>query len=424
MIGHPGAVFCFVVFVISLVAVLFEERTHLRRSKPVLLGAGLIWVAIALMAPGFGVAQADMRTAVFHGLDEYASLVLFILTAMAYVAALQERQVFAALRSRLVRADLNMRELFWTTGFIAFLLAPVAGSMPTALVMGAIVMAVGANDPKFVTLSCINIVSAANAGGVFSPFGDVTTLMLWQAGKLELLDFFRLAAPALVCFIVPAVAMGAFVKEHKPLALGEVITIKRGGKVMIALGILTLLMTIGFEQFLGLPPFVGMMMGLSFLMVASYVVRHTGDVADRHFSVIDLITPAEWDTLLFFLGVIISVGGMAYVGYDALASHLLYDGAGAVTTHIAMGLGAALFDGVPVMLSVLTINPDLSSFQWLLITLTAGVGGSLLSIGSAAGIALMGIGRGQYSFMKHLQWTPILALGYIAAIAIHFLVNG
>ena len=153
MVGHPGALFALIVFCLSYLAVLFEEQTHMRKSKPVMLGAGIIWVTVGLIAPEYGVDHHGVRAAVFHGLEEYATLFLFLLAAMTYIAALQERQVFATLRARLVRAGMNMRQLFWATGIFAFFLSPIADNLTTALVLGAVVMAVGANDPKFVAIA-------------------------------------------------------------------------------------------------------------------------------------------------------------------------------------------------------------------------------------------------------------------------------
>lgn len=424
MVDHPGAAFCLIVFVLSYIAVLFEERTQLRKSKPVMLGAGIIWVTVAMIAPDFGVTHDQLRTAVFHGLDEYASLLLFLLAAMTYISALQERQVFAALRSRLVQAGLNMRQLFWVTGVLSFLLSPVADNMTTALVMGAVVMAVGANDPKFVALACINIVNAANAGGAFSPFGDITTLMVWQSGKIPFFDFFPLFVPSLVCFLVPAVAMSGFIAKHRPLALGEAVSMKRGARAIIALGFVTIVMAVSLEQFLGLPPFIGMMMGMSLLMIAAFVIQHIGENKDREFDILDLVKSAEWDTLLFFFGVIFSVGGLSYLGWLDVASSVLYDDYGPHIANISMGFASAVIDNIPVMYAILSMDPEMNEFQWLLITLTTGIGGSLLSIGSAAGVALMGVARGQYTFAKHLRWTPVILLGYIAAVAIHYWLNG
>ncbi|MAZ76577.1 MAG: sodium:proton antiporter [Micavibrio sp.] len=423
MIAHPGAMFALIVFFLSYLAVLFEEQTHLRKSKPVMLGAGIIWVTIGFIAPSYGLDHYQVRKAVLHGLEEYATLFLFLLAAMTYIAALQERQVFGTLRAKLVRAGMNMRQLFWATGIFAFMLSPIADNLTTALVLGAVVMAVGANDPKFVAIACINIVNSANAGGAFSPFGDITTLMVWQAGHVEFVDFFPLFFPSLASFLVPAFIMSWFITPHKPLALKEEVKMKRGAKFIIFLGLSTIAMAVGFENFLGLPPFMGMMTGMSLLMITAFFIRKVGKKRDPQFDVLEQVANAEWDTLLFFFGVIFSVGGLTYIGYLELLSTSMYGGLGASVTNILMGFASAIIDNIPVMFAILSMNPDLDQFQWLLVTLTCGVGGSMLSIGSAAGVALMGVARGQYTFFGHLKWTPIIMLGYAVAIVVHFWVN-
>lgn len=422
MIDHPLAMTALIAFFLSYLAVLFEEKTHLKKSKPVMLGAGIIWVCIGIMAPDYGISHEEVHDAVFHGLEEYASLMLFLLAAMTYIAALENRRVFATLRGKLVAAGMNMRQLFWVTGAFAFMLSPIADNLTTALVLGAVVMAVGANDPKFVAISCINIVNAANAGGAFSPFGDITTLMVWQAGHVDFFNFFPLFLPSLVCFIVPAFIMSFFIKPHKPLALKEAIHMKKGAKTIIFLGLLTISMAVGFEQLLGLPPFLGMMTGMSLLMISAYFIRKRSN--DPDFDILEEVANAEWDTLLFFFGVIFSVGGLTYLGFLELVSTTMYDGHGASITNIAMGFASAIIDNIPVMFAILSMDPQMDQFQWLLVTLTCGIGGSMLSIGSAAGVALMGVARGQYTFFGHLKWTPVILLGYTAAIATHFWVNG
>ncbi len=424
MISNPWAIAALIVFFLSYLAVLFEEQTHLRKSKPVMLGAGLIWVFIAIIAPDYGVDHHGLRAAIFHGLDEYASLLLFLLAAMTYIAALEERQVFATLRGKLVAAGFNMRQLFWVTGVFSFFLSPIADNLTTALVMGAVIMAVGANDKKFILIACINIVNAANAGGAFSPFGDITTLMVWQAGHVEFFNFFPLFLPSLAAFLVPAAIMSLFVNKDKPAPMTEDIKMKRGAKTIIFLGICTISMAIGFEQMLGLPPFLGMMTGMSLLMITAWGLRITSDKGDEAFDILEQVANAEWDTLLFFFGVIFSVGGLTFLGYLELVSTTMYDGYGASITNIGMGVASAIIDNIPVMFAILSMNPDLDQFQWLLVTLTCGIGGSMLSVGSAAGVALMGVAKGNYTFFGHLKWTPIIVLGYAAGIIVHFYVNG
>ena len=135
------------------------------------------------------------------------------------------------------------------------------------------------------------------------------------------------------------------------------------------------------------------------------------------------IARAEWDTLLFFYGVILCVGGLGQFGYLAVTSNFMYTGLGPTTANVLVGILSAIVDNIPVMFAVLTMDPVMSHGQWLLVTLTAGVGGSMLSIGSAAGVALMGPARGTYTFGNHLKWSWAVAIGYAASIVTHMWIN-
>ena len=142
------------------------------------------------------------------------------------------------------------------------------------------------------------------------------------------------------------------------------------------------------------------------------------------FDIFDKIARAEWDTLLFFYGVVMCVGGLGFMGYLSLVSEALYSNWSPTYANIAVGVLSAIVDNIPVVFAVLSMNPVMDLQQWLLVTMTAGVGGSLLSIGSAAGVALMGQTKGVYSFMGHLKWSWVIVLGYVASIGVHFLING
>ncbi len=421
---HPASLAALVIFVLSYIAVLFEEQTHLRKSKPVMLGAGLIWIIIGFAAPSYNIDHKQIHEVINHGLQEYASLLLFLLAAMTYIAALQNRNVFEVLRAKLVKKQLTLKQIFWATGFLAFFLSPIADNLTTALVAGAIIMAVGGKNTRFVSLSCISAVNAANAGGVFSPFGDITTLMVWQAGHVNFFEFFTLFIPSFVCFLVPALTMSFFIGDGVSEAAPGRPVLRHGAKRIICLGFFTIVLAVSFEQLLGMPAFLGMMTGLSLLMITAWHIRRQHKAGDNKLDVMELVASVEWDTLLFFFGIIFSVSGLAFLGYLELASTTLYKGFGPSAANIGLGFASAVIDNIPVMFAVLNMKIDMSHFQWLLVTLTTGVGGSLLSVGSAAGVAMMGIARGQYTFFSHLKWTPVLLLGYICAILAHFLVNG
>jgi len=145
---------------------------------------------------------------------------------------------------------------------------------------------------------------------------------------------------------------------------------------------------------------------------------------DQPFDVFNKVANLEWDTLLFFYGVMVAVGGLSFIGYLSVASTHLYGEMDPTIANILVGIVSAFIDNGTIMLAVLTMAPDISQGQWLLVTLTAGVGGSMLSVGSAAGVGLMGQTKGVYTFMSHLKWTPVIVLGYIGSIAAHFLING
>ncbi|HET6718297.1 MAG TPA: sodium:proton antiporter NhaD, partial [Rhodocyclaceae bacterium] len=327
------------------------------------------------------------------------------------------------------------------TGGLAFCISPVADNLTTALLMAAVAMAVGGGNARFVLLACINIVVAANAGGAFSPFGDITTLMVWQKnimasnGQITFWTFFVLFVPALVNWLVPAALMHFSVPDEKPAAGGEAVAMKRGARRIVGLFLITIATAVAFHNFLGLPPVIGMLTGLSFLKIFAFFLKKTGELtrfrreeeiavgAAVPYDIFVKLARAEWDTLLFFYGVVLCVGGLGFLGYLGLASQTMYGDWGATNANVAVGLLSAVVDNIPVMFAVLTMMPDMSIGQWMLVTLTAGVGGSMLSIGSAAGVALMGQARGVYTFFGHLKWTPAIALGYAASIGTHLWLN-
>jgi len=420
-------------FVLAYLFVMAEEFTQLRKSKPVILAAGIIWAMIAAVYVSNGMTH-EAEAAVRYNLLEYAELMLFLLVAMTYVNTMEERRVFDALRSWLIRKDFSFRQLFWLTGTLAFFISPVADNLTTALLMCAVVLAVGGDNTRFVGIACINIVVAANAGGAFSPFGDITTLMVWQKGMVEFWGFFALFLPSMINFLLPAAIMHFAIPVEEPTASNERVSMKRGARRIIGLFLLTIATAVSFHNFLHLPPVIGMLTGLSYLQLFGYFLKKTAHFDESNnnnarmgevvpFDVFNKVARAEWDTLLFFYGVVLCVGGLGFIGYLSLTSEMMYTQWGATNANIAVGVLSAIIDNIPVMFAVLTMNPDMSTGQWLLVTLTAGVGGSLLSIGSAAGVALMGQARGQYTFFSHLKWAPVIALGYIASIGVHMWIN-
>ena len=265
-----------IIFVLAYALVMVEEFSHLRKSKPVIISAALIWGIIAFyFSSQPGSHSENLEQALEHNILEFAELFLFLLVAMTYINALQERNVFDFIRYKLISKGFNFRQLFLLTGVITFFLSPIADNLTTALVMCSVLLACGKGNNKFLAIGCINIVVAANAGGAFSPFGDITTLMVWQAGIVDFFTFFNLFIPSVVNYVIPATIMYFFVPNEIPNVSSDKITIKRGGKVIIFLGLFTIFSAVNFHNILHLPPMLGMMFGLGLLGLYSFYLKIT-----------------------------------------------------------------------------------------------------------------------------------------------------
>ncbi len=390
--AHWAGYLSLAVFVGAYVLVVLEDVTHLRKSKPVMVAAGLIWALIGVAYAGMGDTDTAGRL-VREIFEEYGELLLFLFVAITYVNTMEERGTFDVLRSWLIGRGFGYRPLFVLTGILAFFLSAALDNLTTALVIGTVVMALGREDRRFATLGCISTVVAANAGGAFSPFGDITTLMVWQAGKLTFFEFFDIFVPSVVNWAVPAAIMYAAIPAAKPPTITERAVAKPGMWGVIVLFAVTIAIAVSFRNFLHLPPALGMMLGLGLLLMYSYLLKlvgHRRRGGEFVFDSFHQMQRVEWDTLLFFFGIIFAVGGLGVLGYLALASEFLYSGLGAFTANVTLGALSAVIDNIPLMYAVLTMDPAMSDGEWLLITLTCGVGGALLSVGSAAGVALMG----------------------------------
>lgn len=438
--------FSLVVIVVAYIAAMFEDVTFLRKSKPMLLGASLVWIAILVHYQQIGDTELALR-AFKENLQAFFELLLFIMVSMSYLNVMEDMRVFDALRVRLLRLNMGYKSLFWITGIIAFLLSTMVNGLTTGLLVGAVAIAVGKQNPKFVSLAAINIVVACNAGGSFSPLGGISTLFVWQGGVLKFTDFFLLFLPCVVNFVVPAMMMSFAVPRGVPKIEIETIELHRGTKRIIALFVVTISLAVVFNMALELPPAAGMMAGLSLLQFFSFYLMKTSDLftlipetnpldendtarselkdlqRGQSFLIFEKIGRLEWDTLFFFYGAMVGIGGLGFIGYLDAVSGWLFGEHSPTVANILIGLSSAFVDNGTLMFAVLNMHPDLPMGQWLLVTLTLGVGGSLLAIGSAPGIGLMGIAKGKYTFASHMKWCPAILLGYFAAIGTHLLVN-
>lgn len=438
---HWVGYFSLTAIVIAYVAAMFEEATELRKSKPMLLASSLIWFAIVYVYRQHDATEIAVNA--FTGnLLAYIELFLFIMVSMTYLNAMEDMKVFDALRIWLVGKHLSYRKMFWITGFLVFFLSSALNGLTVGLLMGAVVMAVGKKSPRFVSLACINIVVATNAGGSFSPLGGISTLFVWQRGMLGFGDFFNLFIPCVVNFLVPACIMHFAIPKDKPDVETLRVNMQRGAKRVIFLFATTVGLAVVSDTYFHMPAAAGMMAGLSLLQFFTFFLQKTSErdqvtplndietpdvaqeiIGNNRYNIFEKVGRLEWDTLLFFYGAMVGIGGLGFIGYLDAVSQLLYGQHSATVANILIGLSSAFVDNGTLMFAVLSMHPDLPQGQWLLITLTLGVGGSLLAIGSAPGIGLLGQTKGLYTFSDHMKWFPAILLGYFASIGVHFLVN-
>ncbi|MDD2722649.1 MAG: sodium:proton antiporter NhaD [Methylovulum sp.] len=430
------------VTVAAYIAAMSEEVTELRKSKPMVLGSALVWLAICI----YYALHGDAKTAALafeSNLLAYIELLLFILVSMTYLNTMEERGVFNGLKVYLLSRKFSYRRLFWITGALAFVLSTIINGLTIGLLMGSIALAVGKKKPEFVALACVNIVIATNAGGAFSPLGGISTLFVWQRKILHFTEFFSLAIPCLVNFLVPACVMHFWVPKETPEALNEKIVLKRGSKRIIFLFILTLAITVSANVLLELPPAAGMMAGLGLLQFFNFYLTKTAHIQEsdfayvyrfyhlevpkannnRTFDVFKNVGNVDWDTLLFFYGAMMIIGAISFVGYLDAVAQFLFGQISPTLANIMIGLSSAFVDNGTLMFAVLNMHSNLPPGQWLLLTLTLGVGGSLLAIGSAPGVGMLGHIKGHYTFTAHLRWMPMILLGYFASVAVHFWIN-
>ncbi|MEA1955501.1 MAG: sodium:proton antiporter NhaD [Campylobacterota bacterium] len=410
------------IFVVGYYFIAMEEKYHIDKAKPALLIGTFMFMLIAFYYAINGLNMEMVHQEANHLILEIAGIFFFLFVAMTYIETLIHMRVFEKLKFNLISKGYTYKKLFWITGLIAFFLSPIADNLTTALILATVLITIEQKNKAFLVPSAINIVVAANAGGAWSPFGDITTLMTWTAGKGEFVDFLFLFPAAIVGYLVTAFLLSRFVPNTVPdvdLTKEVEPEMARGAKVVMALGIFTIFSAVVSHQVLHLPAMWGMMFGLALLKMYDYSLKK------RHgegFRIFESIAKIENNTLMFFFGILAAVGALYFIGWLALAA-VVYDPSvlGPTLSNVAVGFLSAIVDNIPVMSAVLKANPTMGLDQWMLVTLTAGVGGSMISFGSAAGVGVMGKLPGVYTFDAHMKYSWTIIIGYFASVAIWYI---
>jgi len=411
-----------IIFVIAYYFVATEEKYHIDKAKPALFAGTFMFILIAIYYMLNHLNMNLVHVQAQHLILEIAEIFFFLFVAMTYIETLIHMNVFEKLKYNLVSKGYSYRKLFWLTGFLAFFISPIADNLTTALILSTVLITIERKKVEFLVPGAINIVVAANAGGAWSPFGDITTLMAWTSGKGHFVDFLFLFPASIIGYLITAFLLSRFVPQTQPdfdASKEKVPELMKGANTVVYLGVFTIASAVLSHQLLHLPAMWGMMFGLAVLKLYQYnlKVKHNSKL-----NIFEAMSKIENNTLLFFFGILAAVGALYFIGWLALAA-VVYDPSvlGPTWSNIGVGFLSAVVDNVPVMSAVLKASPDMGIDQWMLVTLTAGVGGSLISFGSAAGVGVMGKLPGIYTFGSHMKYAWTILIGYIASISVWYL---
>ena len=407
------------VFVVAYYFIAAEERYEVNKAKPALFAGTFMFMLIGIYYALNGMDPEPIHAELKVLILEIAEIFFFLLVAMTYIETLIERGVFDLMKYKLVSKGYTYKKLFWFTGLLAFFISPVADNLTTALILSTVLFTIDKKNLSFLVPGAINIVVAANAGGAWSPFGDITTLMAWTANKGDFIDFLYLFPASVVGWAVTAYLLSLSVPSGSPAF--DASTEKKpkvldGGMGVVYLGVSTIIIAVLGHQFFHFPAMWGMMFGLALLKFYSVHLTKSGA---HSFNIYVNMQKVENDTLLFFFGILSAVGALHFLGFLHYI-HTMYELVGPTAANVGVGFISAIVDNVPVMSAILKSSPTMGVDQWMLVTMTAGIGGSLISFGSAAGVGVMGRLHGIYTFGSHLKHSWTILVGYAISIAIWY----
>jgi NhaD family Na+/H+ antiporter len=415
-----------IVFILGYLAIAFEHPIKINKTASALLTGVLCWTVYIL----FTADKAPVVAELSHHLGSIAEILFFLLAAMTIVELVDAHQGFRLVTDRITTTD--SRTLLWVLSLITFFLSALLDNLTTSIVMVSLLRKL-VKDTEQRKFYAGMVIIAANAGGAWSPIGDVTTTMLWIGGQISAVTIMKsLLIPSLVSLVVPLLFLSFKMKgplvgtdNSLPVAVenNENIT---GGNVMLGFGLGVLLFVPIFKTITHLPPYMGMLLGLSIVWVVSEIIHSDKDVEDRKpFTVAHALSKVDTSSILFFLGILIAIGCLE-------ATHLLHDLALYMDKTIgnldvivvAIGVASAIIDNVPLVAATMGMY-DLNTFPtdsklWVFLAYCAGTGGSILIIGSAAGVAVMGMEK--IDFVWYLKKISLLALmGYFGGVICYLL---
>lgn len=424
-----------VIFIIGYCAIALEHPIKINKSATALLLAVILWSVYALMGPGF-----EHETILVH-LGDTAEIVFFLLGAMTIVEIVDRHEGFRIITDKIHTK--SKRKLLWIIGILTFFMSAVLDNMTTAIVICALLRKLIA-DKHDRWFFCGIVILAANSGGAWSPIGDVTTIMLWIKGNITALGIItETFIPSLVSLLVPLIAITFMLKGdvERPEINddSELSTISSKQSLLIlCLGVGALLFVPIFKTITHLPPYLGILFGLGMLWVVTEIMHVSNKENYSKLNVSSIITRVDVPSVLFFLGILMAVASLQTAGHLELLAKSLDKLGNIYIIDIIIGLTSSVVDNVPLVAAALgmypvadaaqiAVNPELYHFAvdgafWEFLAYCAGTGGSILIIGSAAGVAVMGMEK--IDFIWYLKKISLWALlGYFAGAGVFVLIS-
>ena len=408
-----------VVFVVAYAAIALEHPLRINKSASALLGAGLLWTIYALSLSDTHLLTEQLG----ESLTSTAQIVFFLMGAMAIVEVVDAHNGFEVITKRIRTTQLS--SLMWLVGFVTFFLSAILDNLTTTIVMISLMRKLLAKHDDRLFFAGI-IVIAANSGGAWSPIGDVTTTMLWIGGQITSIAIIKsLLLPALVSMIVP-MAITAYVLRGKEVVSPDAVDSEHGivtsefeRNLMFCLGLGILVAVPVFKTVTHLPPFMGILFGLGILwLVGDLVHRHKEDEFKHHFTLVHALSRIDMSSLVFFVGILLSVATLEHTHIlSSLAQWLDHAVGRQEVIVLIIGIVSAIVDNVPLVAASMGMY-DLATFPadhllWQFLAYCAGTGGSILIIGSAAGVAAMGLEKIHF-FWYVKKISGLAMVGYFA----------
>jgi len=407
-----------VVFITGLLAIAFEHKLEINKSWIALFTGTVMWIIISV-----GGNPVHMHQSISKGSAEIFELIVFLIGAMTIVEMLGHFRFFTWIESKLMEKNISNRQLFWMLGLITFFGSALLDNLTTTLVMLQIGRKLYIKKENF-NMFLINTIIAANAGGAMSPVGDVTTIMMWLSGKFSAWQILMEGTlPALVAWVVPQAWLTRRIiyEDRKGIKTEEVPPLKW---YIILIGLSTFILAV-LVNIVHLPPFFGILFGLGFSAIVIDYRMRSGKLKKRSNKIVNVIKTIDMATITFFIGILLAVNALEHYGIlDKIAVAIFGDDPAShpellISGHTMLGIVSSFVDNVPLTAAVIDMLPEGIQYQyWVLLAITAGTGGSILVIGSAAGVAAMGQ-EPRLTFSYYLRKGSFPAfLGYLAAILV------